>query len=68
MGHKGLILYTLTDNQVTEREGLLAVGFEIMAEFKNPNTNNRITLFGKLVNQPRQAAKQSPAKKKPKRR
>lgn len=50
---EGLILYTVTDNQVVERAGLEAVGFQIMAVFKNPKTGNRITLYGLLVNQPR---------------
>jgi hypothetical protein len=50
---KGLCLYTLIDNQVVEAEGLKELGFLVMAEFRNPNSGNRVTLYGKLLNQPR---------------
>lgn len=66
---KGLATYTLTDNQTVEAEALVEAGFEVMAIFKNPNSGNRITMYGLLMNQPRAkpvAAKK--AKKKPVRR
>lgn len=65
----GLLLYHLTDNQKVEAEALVEAGFEVMAIFKNPNSGNRITMYGLLMNQPRAkpvAAKK--AKKKPVRR
>lgn len=49
----GLVLYTLTDGQAVEREVLLECGFQVMAVFKNPHSNNRVTLYGRLQNQPR---------------
>ena len=58
---KGLAIYTLTDNQTVEAEALVEAGFEVMAIFKNPNSGNRITMCGLLMNQPR--AKPVPAKK-----
>ena len=58
---KGLAIYTLTDNQTVEAEALVEAGFEVMAIFKNPNSGNRITMYGLLMNQPR--AKPVPAKK-----
>ena len=54
--YSGLVLYTLIDNQVTEKEVLLEQGFVVMAVFKNPSTENRITLYGKLINQPKHRA------------
>lgn len=54
--YSGLVLYTLIDNQVTEKEVLIEQGFVVMAVFKNPNTENRITLYGKLINQPKHRA------------
>lgn len=49
----GLLLYTLLDNQVTERECLMETGWKVMAVFRNQNTGNRVTLYGLLINQPR---------------
>lgn len=51
----GLAVYTLTDDQVTEREALLEVGFLEAATFRNPNTGRRVTMYGLLMNQPRQS-------------
>lgn len=52
-GDTGLALYTLTDNQVGEAAGLEQAGFQVIAEFVSPSSKNRIRLFAKLCNQPR---------------
>lgn len=51
---KGLAMYSVNDSQVTEHEALKEAGFLVMAVFRNPNSGNRVTLYGKLINQPRQ--------------
>lgn len=62
---KGLAIYTLTDGQKVEAEACLEAGFEVMAVFRNPNTGNRVTMYGLLMNQPRQTpiAKKAPQTK-----
>lgn len=60
----GLMVYTLVDNQVVEREGLLESGYQVTAVFKNPNTGNRVTLYCKLINQPRERPAPAKAAKK----
>ncbi len=50
----GLLLYTINDGQTVVKEGLERAGWVVMATFKNPNSGNRVTLYGKLINQPKQ--------------
>lgn len=61
---KGLLTYSVNDSQGTEHEALKEAGFLPMAIFRNPNSGNRVTLYGKAINQPR--AKPVVAKKKSK--
>ena len=64
---KGLVMYSLVDSQVVEAEGLRELGFQEMSIFRNPGTGNRVTLYGKLLNQPREkpvVAKKKAATKK----
>ncbi len=64
-----MAIYTLTDDPVVEAETLLESGFVVMAVFKNPHPENRITLYGKLVNQPRpRGATRRPARRVARRR
>ena len=49
------MIYTLTDDQAVEREGLLKAGFKEAAQFVNPSTHNRIRVFLLPTNQPRAA-------------
>jgi hypothetical protein len=51
-----LWLYTLTADQVTEKEALLASGFEPLKTFTSSTSGNEITLYGRVIevaNRPR---------------
>ncbi len=46
---KGLLLATTIPSQVTAITALRSKGFEALMRFKNPNTSNMVTLWGKRI-------------------
>ena len=45
----GLSLYTLSSEQRTEATVLRKLGYEVLKTFRNPNSGNLLTLYGKSV-------------------
>lgn len=50
-----LWLYALTEEQVTERDALLANGFEALKTFKSSTSRRTITLYGRVVEDAKRA-------------
>lgn len=49
---KGLILYSLSDDQKVEKAALLGVDFVPITDFISPSTKNHVTLYARKINQP----------------
>jgi hypothetical protein len=60
---KGLLLYTLNEEQTIEKKVLLDNGFEPLTSYVSPSTKSTITLYALKVNQPKAPAKRPRAAK-----